>query len=230
MSKKETEEKGVKATDEGFATVQLGLNRFELFFEKHQKSVAVCFAAIIVVLALGWLVKTQYLNPLAEEAQKEIFNAQYYFEADSFKLALEGDGINSGFLDIIDNYSSTTAGELAGYYAGVCYLQLGDYENAKKYLGGYSSDDEILTTMAIGLVGDAEVELGNDEAAIAQFKKAANKGNKVTAPIFLEKLGAMYEKQGKADDAVAAYQQIKDNYPASLQAQVVDKLIQSVKR
>lgn len=227
---KETEEKEVKSAEEGFATVQQGLNRFELFFEDHQKAIGIGFAAVIVIIALGWLVKTQYLNPLADEAQKEVFNAQYYFEADSFKLALEGDGINSGFLDIIDNYSSTAAGKLATYYAGVCYLHLGDYENAKKYLKDYSSDDEILSTMAIGLVGDAEVELGNDDAAISQFKKAVAKGNKVTAPIFLEKLGVMYEKQGKADDAIAAYQQIKDEYPTSAQAQVADKLIQSVKK
>ncbi|MCI5777201.1 MAG: tetratricopeptide repeat protein [Bacteroidales bacterium] len=229
MSKQETEEKSVKATEEGFATVQQSLNKFELFFEDHQKAIGIGFIAVIVVIALGWLVKTQYLNPMQEEAQKEIFQAQYYFEADSFNLALNGDGMNCGFLKIIDEYSSTKAGKLATYYAGVCYFRLGDYDNAKKFLSQFSSDDEILSTMAIGLIGDAEVELGNDDAAIAQFKKAADKGNKVTAPIFLEKLGVMYEKQGKADEAVAAYTKLKD-YPMSAQAQMADKLINSVKK
>ncbi len=230
MSKqKDIEEKNVKATDEGFATVQQGLNKFELFFEDHQKAIGIGFIAIIVVIALGWLVKTQYLNPLQDEAQKEIFQAQYYFEADSFNLALNGDGINSGFLKIIDNYSSTKAGKLANYYAGVCYFKLGDFTNAKKYLADFSSDDDILNTMAIGLIGDVEVEMGNLDAAIAQFKKAADKGNKVTAPIFLEKLGAVYEKQGKTDDAVAAYNKLKD-FPTSSQAQLADKLINSIKK
>lgn len=230
MSKQQdTEEKNVRATEEGFATVQQGLNRFELFFEDHQKAIGICFAVIIVAIALGWLVKTQYLNPLQDEAQKEIFQAQYYFEADSFNLALNGDGNSNGFLQIIDNYSSTKAGELANYYAGVCYLHLGDFEKAKKYLSDYSSDDEILSTMAIGLIGDAEVELGNLDAAASQFKKAAAKGNKVTAPIFLEKLGAVYEKQGKAAEAVDTYTKLKD-YPMSSQAQLADKLINSVKK
>ena len=229
MSKQETEEKNVKATEEGFATVQQSLNKFELFFEDHQKGIGIGFLVIIVAIALGWLIKTQYLNPLQDEAQKEIFQAQYYFEADSFNLALNGDGINSGFLKVIDEYSGTKAGQLARYYAGVCYFKLADYDNAKKYLAELSSDDEVLQTMAIGLIGDAEVELGNDDAAIAQFKKAADKGNKITAPIFLEKLGVMYEKQGKPDDAIAAYTKLKD-YPKSAQAQLAEKLINSVKK
>ncbi|MBQ2321443.1 MAG: tetratricopeptide repeat protein [Bacteroidales bacterium] len=229
MSKQETEEKNVKATEEGFATVQQSLNKFELFFEDHQKGIGIGFLVIIVAIALGWLIKTQYLNPLQDEAQKEIFQAQYYFEADSFNLALNGDGINSGFLKVIDEYSGTKAGQLARYYAGVCYFKLADYDNAKKYLAEFSSDDEVLQTMAIGLIGDAEVELGNDDAAIAQFKKAADKGNKITAPIFLEKLGVMYEKQGKPDDAIAAYTKLKD-YPKSAQAQLAEKLINSVKK
>lgn len=229
MSKQETEEKNVKATEEGFATVQQSLNKFELFFEDHQKGIGIGFLVIIVAIALGWLIKTQYLNPLQDEAQKEIFQAQYYFEADSFNLALNGDGINSGFLKVIDEYSGTKAGQLARYYAGVCYFKLADYDNAKKYLAEFSSDDEVLQTMAIGLIGDAEAELGNDDAAIAQFKKAADKGNKITAPIFLEKLGVMYEKQGKPDDAIAAYTKLKD-YPKSAQAQLAEKLINSVKK
>lgn len=229
MSKQETEEKNVKATEEGFATVQQSLNKFELFFEDHQKGIGIGFLVIIVAIALGWLIKTQYFNPLQDEAQKEIFQAQYYFEADSFNLALNGDGINSGFLKVIDEYSGTKAGQLARYYAGVCYFKLADYDNAKKLLAEFSSDDEALQTMAIGLIGDAEVELGNDDAAIAQFKKAAEKGNKITAPIFLEKLGVMYEKQGKPDDAIAAYTKLKD-YPQSPQAQLADKLINSVKK
>lgn len=226
---KEIEEKQVKATDEGFAQVQNSLNRFELFFENYQKPIAIGFVALIVIFALGWVYKTQVVEPNKKEAQAQVFQAQYYFEADSFALALNGDGINSGFLQIIDEYSSTPAGELACYYAGVCYLNLGEYENAKKYLSDFSSDDEILNSYAVGLIGDAEVELGNDEVAISQFKKAVGMKNKVTAPVFLEKLGNLYEKLGKTDEAVAAYQSIKDEYPMSPVAQGVEKYINAVK-
>lgn len=226
---KDIEEKKAEATEEGFATVQNSLNRFEQFFEDNQKAIGFGFLAIIVIIGLGWLYKTQISDPNKVEAQGDMFSAQYYFEADSFRLALDGDGINSGFLKVIDEYGSTTAGKLACYYAGVCYLNLGEYENAKKYLGDFSSDDEILNSYAAGLIGDAEVELGNEDAAISQFKKAIAFKNKVTAPVFLEKLGNVLEKQGKADEAIAAYQQIKDEYPMSPIAQGVDKYINSVK-
>ncbi len=227
---KEIEDKQSKATEEGFASVQEGLNSFELFFENHQKGIIIGFCALIVVCALGWIFKTQYIEPNKQEAQAEIFQAQYYFEADSFALALNGDGTNAGFLSVIDEYSSTPAGKLACYYAGVCYLNLGEFENAKKYLSDFSSDDEILNTNAIILIGDAEVELGNDDAAVSQFKKAAAKENKVASPVALEKLGNLYEKLGKADEAIAAYQQIKDDYPQSPVAMGIEKYINSVKK
>lgn len=227
---KNIEEKQDKVAEEGFASLQNGLNRVEQFFEDNQKPIGIGFLAIIVVFALGWLYKTQYVEPQKSEAQAQMFFAQYSFEADSFRLALDGDGMNPGFLTIIDEYSSTPAGNLARYYAGVCYLHLGEYDNAKKYLNDFSSDDQILNSYAVGLIGDAEVELGNEAAAISQFQKAVKFGNKVTAPVFLEKLGNLYEKQGKAEEAVAAYQQIKDDYPMSPIAQGIDKSINSVKK
>lgn len=229
MSKETEEKKQAQATEEGFASVQNGLNSIEQFFEDNQKPIGIGFIVLVALIALGWIFKTQYIEPQKKEAQAEMFYAQYNFEADSFRLALEGDGMNSGFLKIIDDYSSTPAGNLARYYAGVCYLHLGEFENAKKYLSDFSSDDDVLNSYAIGLIGDAEVELGNDDAAIAQFKKAIAEGNKVVAPIFLEKLGNLYEKLGKTDEAVKAYQQIKDDYPMSPVAQGVDKFINAVK-
>lgn len=223
-------EKNEQATEEGFASVQNGLNTIEQFFEDHQKPIGIGFLALVVVIALGWLFKSQYLEPQKKEAQAEMFFAQYNFEADSFRIALDGDGMNSGFLKIIDEYSSTPAGNLARYYTGVCYLRLGEFENAKKYLSDFSSDDEILNSYAVGLIGDAEVELGNNDAALSKFKKAVSMGNKVTAPVFLEKLGNLYEKLGQPDEAVKAYQQIKDEYPLNPIAQSVDKYINAVKR
>ena len=227
---KNIEEKQDKVAEEGFASLQNGLNRVEQFFEDNQKPIGIGFLATIVLFALGWLYKTQYVEPQKSEAQAQMFFAQYSFEADSFRLALDGDGLNPGFLTIIDEYSSAPAGNLARYYAGVCYLHLGEYDNAKKYLNDFSSDDQILNSYAVGLIGDAEVELGNEAAAISQFQKAVKFGNKVTAPVCLEKLGNLYEKQGRAEEAVAAYQQIKDDYPMSPIAQGIDKSINSVKK
>ena len=154
---KETEDKDAMQVEEGFNDVQNALGKAEQFLEDHQKAVGFSVLAVVAVVAIVWLFRSYYIQPREAEAQKEMFAAQYYFEADSFKLALEGNGLNSGFLNVIDEYSSTKAGELATYYAGVCYLRLGEFENAKKYLSDYSGDDEYISTFAIGLVGDAEL-------------------------------------------------------------------------
>ncbi len=219
------ENKAEQEAEKYLKSGEQALTRTEQFLENNQKSIAIGAVAIIALLAIVWIVNSLYVQPRKGEAQKEIFNAQYYFETDSFRLALEGDGQSLGFLDIIDQYGSTPAGNLAGYYAGVCYLHLGDFEQAKNYLKSFSSDDEILNVFAKGLVGDAEAELGNNAAAIAAYQKAANSGNKIASPIFLIKLGALYEAEGNETKAKEAYQQVKDDYPTSAQAVLADKYL-----
>ncbi len=216
-------------TEKGFENVEVALTKSEQFVEKNQKTIVVVATAILALVLIIWGINTWLLAPQRAEAQSEIYNAQYYFEADSFALALNGDGMAPGFLDIIDEYGSTPAGNLAQYYAGVCYLNLGEFDNAKKYLKAYSSDDEILTTMAQGLVGDAEVELGNNEAAIAAYKKAIAGKNEITAPIFLMKLGELQATLNNAKEARASFEQVKTDYPTSIFADQAEKYMLSVK-
>lgn len=218
-----------KQTEKGFQDVEVALTKSEQFIEKNQKGIVIVALATIAVVAIVWLVNTMYIAPNKVAAQKEIFNAQYYFEQDSFKIALEGDGLNYGFLKVIDEYGSTPAGQLASYYAGVCYLNLGEYENAIKYFKSFSSDDETLNSFALGLIGDAESQRGNIDEAISSYKKAINKNDKVTAPIFLMKLGALYENNSKVEEAKKCYNEIKENYSTSIQASAAEKYLSSVK-
>ncbi|MDO4462139.1 MAG: tetratricopeptide repeat protein [Bacteroidia bacterium] len=208
--------------------VEVAVSRLEQRIEQNQNTILTVAAIILVVIAGVWAYISLYQEPLKKEAQASIFNAQYYFEVDSFQLALNGDGINDGFLQVIDNYGSTPAGELAKYYAGICYLNLGQFAEAKDMFKSFSSDDETLNTMALGLVGDAESELGNAEAAISAYKKAANNGNEIASPLFLKKLGDAYRAAGNKAEAKAAYQTIKDNYSRSNVAREVEKYLATV--
>jgi len=76
--------------------------------------------------------------------------AQKYFEQDSLNKALNGDGQNPGFLDIIDEYSMTNASNLANYYTGLIFLKQGKYQDAINYLEKFDSDDEFVGPMATG--------------------------------------------------------------------------------
>jgi tetratricopeptide (TPR) repeat protein len=211
--------------DAGFENVESALTRSEQFIEDNQKIISIVALAIIVLVGGYWGVKKLVFQPREKKAQSEMFFAQHYFEADSFKLALNGDGTNAGFLEIIDDFGSTKAGELSHYYAGICYLNLGEYQNAIKHLEKFSTDEEILSAMAVGATGDAYLESGNKDKAISLYKKASNIKNEMTAPYFLMKLGMLYEENGKNSDAVKTYQTIKDEYQNSAEARQVDKYL-----
>lgn len=224
-----SDNKKEQQVEKGLENVEQTLGKTEQFIERNQKSIMIGALAVILVFAIIWMAKILYMEPMAEEAQSNMFNAQYYFEQDSMRLALEGDGMNAGFLQIIEEYGSTPAGNLACYYAGVCYLKTGDYENAKKYFKAFSSDDDMLSSFAEGLYGDAESQLGNNSEAISAYKNAVAKGHTLVAPIYLMKMGALYESMGNSAEAKACYDKVKTLYPRSMQAASAEKYSLSVK-
>ncbi len=184
--------------------------------------------AIIVIVGGFWAFKKLYMHPLEQEAQKNIFVAQQYFEKDSFNMALNGDGMNPGFLEIIDLYGITDAGNLAKYYSGISYLHLGDFDNALSYLKDFSTKEPMLLATSQGATGDAYLETGNNKEAIKWYKKASDLDNQLTAPLYLFKLGLLYEQTGEKENALIAYNKIKNDYSNSFEARQIDKYITRV--
>jgi tetratricopeptide (TPR) repeat protein len=174
----------------------------------------------------------QYIQkPQEAEAQEMIFMAQKYFEQDSLRLALNGDGPNMGFIDIADEYGSTKAGNLANYYAGVCYLNMGDFENAIVYLDEFNGKDEILSVVAKGAIGDAFLELNQPEEALEYYTKASkvNK-NEFVIPIYLQKAAQTAEILNDYNAALGFYKRIKNEFPESREASDIDKQIAYVEK
>jgi TolA-binding protein len=158
-------------------------------------------------------------------AQNEMFQAVYYFEADSLDKALNGDGNNLGFLQIIDEFGITDAANLANYYAGVSYLKQGKYELARLYLEDFSSSDLLIQARAYSLVGDAFMEEENFDEAARFYNKAANyKPNKFFSPAYLMKEALAYEKLNQSDKAREAYDKIITQYWESPEYQNARKL------
>ena len=213
-------------TDKQFAQIEETLSRTEQYIEDNQKSLVVIVVGIIVIIALYLSFTNFYLEPLEEEAHADMYMAEMYFEKDSFNLALNGDGQFLGFLDIADEYSLTNAGNLANYYAGLCYLHTAQYEDAIEYLSDFSSDDIILSTLALGCIGDAYLELEEDSKALKYYEKAAeNNDNEFTTPRYLMKQANILEMNEEFEDALEIYNQIKEDYSKSQIAQDIDKYI-----
>ncbi len=223
MSKKKQKE---KHTQQQFENIEESLSRSEEFIAEHQKLLTI-IVAILVIIVLGFFgVKKYYLQPKEKEAQEQIYPAQHYFQADSLDKALYGDGNNLGFVDIAKTYSITTAGNLANYYAGICFLKKGNFDNAIKYLKNFDSDDELVGPMAKGALGDAYLEKGEKAKAVSSYMDAANlQDNDFTSPMFLLKAGEVDEMLGNYNEAIKAYKRIKQDYFKSQEARNIEKYI-----
>ena len=200
------------------------LTRSEQFIEKNQKSLTIIIVAILVIVSVYFGYKRFYLAPMEKEAQSQIYAAEYNFEKDSFKLALNGNDNDLGFLDIADKYSVTKTGNLAHYYAGICYRQLGEYQKAIDHLKKFDAGDLLVTPVAYGAIGDCYVELSQLKDGAKFYEKAANYSeDEFTAPIFFKKAGMVYEELKENEKALKLYTIIKEKYPKSQEAREIEK-------
>ena len=217
-----------------FSTLDETASKTEDFVAKNQNIIIGVVGAIALVL-VGYLAYQKFVAaPKEDEAATEMFQAQQYFQqatdgiaSDSlYKLSLKGAEGKFGFVDIADNYSGTDSGNLANYYAGIAYLNIGKYIEAIEYLGKFKSDDIVLSALAKGAIGDAYSQNNQPKEALANYVKAveANK-NDFTTPRFLLKAGKTALALGNKEDALKYFTDIKDNFDASPEAASVDVLI-----
>lgn len=214
------------------AAIGEAVTKTESFFENNSKLV-ICVLVCIFVLAGAIYGYHKFVSePRIEKAADMISEAQYRFEAANpdYEVALNGDENGAGFLDVIDAYGSTPAGNLAKHYAGICYLHLGDLDAAAEYLAKYSPvkglPGQIINAQNLGLQGDIAVEQGDYAKAAKLFAKAVKASdNSYTAPLYLRKQGLALQALGKHNEAVAAFRTILTNYPSSSEARDAEKLI-----
>lgn len=186
-------EKHKSQTEDPEVAIQSAIGRVEGFIMNNGRSLLT--ALIVVVVVVGGFFGYKYLisGPRAEKAAAMMFVAEQQFAVDSFALALNGDGNFAGFLEVIDRYGSTDEGNLARHYAGICYLRLGEYQQALDYLKEYSAStksvpEALLAAQNCGLQGDAYAQLENYAEAVRMYEKAvAASDNSLSAPYYLKR-------------------------------------------
>ena len=211
--------------------VEDALTQSEAFLIKYKNAIIGGVVAVIIIVAGFIMYKNLYAEPREEKAQAALFKGQEYFEQDAFEQALNGDSIGyTGFLKVADDYSGTKAANLAKAYAGICYAELGKYEEAVKMLDSFNGKDQMVAPAILGAAGNCYAQLGQLDKAASTLLSAADKAdNNTLSPIFLIQAGEILVKQGKYDDAVNAYTKIKDKYFQSYQAMDIDKYIEQAK-
>ena len=225
MAKKE-----FKKEEQNLENVQEALNTTSAWIEANQNKLTWAITAIVVVVLAVIAVNTYVLTPKAQEANNENAKAVVYFTQGNYELALNGDDAECiGFDAIANDYKCSKAGKLAALYAGVCYYQLGDYAAAAEYLSKFNAKDLNVEPAALQLLGDAYVNMEEYGKAAKAFAAAAKSGNDLIAPMSLKKLGFVQMELGNNVAALKAFETIENEYPASLEAQDIEKYIAIVK-
>lgn len=223
MAKKNHE---FKKQDEQLQDVNEALTGAGKWIEDNSNLISWVVAGIAIVVMAVIALNQYVFKPKALEASNENAKAVVYFMAGDFDKALNGDDAECiGFEAVANEYKLYQQGELAALYAGICYYEKGEYEQAAEYLKRFSADDLNIEPAACQLLGDAYVELQEYDKAAKAFEAAAKSGNEVIAPMSLKKAGIVYLHEGKKAQAKRAFEVIKSAYPASQEAQDIDKYI-----
>ena len=208
------------------------------FWEDYNKPVTYIGSAIIILFAAWMVYKYMFKIPKEEKADKIVFVTQKYFTdftnaTDSAKIllatkVLNGDGTNPGALKIINQYSGTPAANLCEYYAGACYLHLGQFAKSMQYLKNFDANGATqIESRSLGMLGDASAELNKNDDALNYYKKAAtvNEKDEFTSSEFLFRAALFAQSTGKTKEAIDLFKKIKTDYPLSQKASDVDRYL-----
>ncbi|MSP85593.1 MAG: hypothetical protein EXR18_07215 [Flavobacteriaceae bacterium] len=217
-----------------FNSLDQTASKTEEFVAKNQK-VIFGIVAVIALLTVGYVLFQKFFaEPKEDTAATEMFLAQQNFQkatdgtkSDSlYNLALKGSEGKFGFVDIASKYEGTDAGNLANYYAGIAYLNIGKHDEAISYLEKFKSDDMVLSALAIGAIGDAHSQKNQPKEAL-EFYIIASETNKneFTTPRFLLKAGQTALGLKNKVDALKYFTEIKEKYEATPEAANIDVLI-----
>lgn len=210
--------------NENAEAVVEAVSKTEQFFNKNAKLLSIIAAAAVVVCVAVFCWYKFVYQPNVDEALGQMAFAEENFRTADYETALNGDGNDLGFAQIIDEYGSK-AGKAVYFYAGVCELQLGNFEQAVRYLESYKGKDAILAARAKACIGDAYIGLEEYGKALEYFVKAAETADNMYAAGYLLKAGMTAEKLGENEKALSFYNTIKDQYPQSMQGYDIDKYI-----
>lgn len=207
--------------------VEEALSSSEAYIIKNKKTIIGVIIALVVIIGGYALYRNYVAVPKEQKASTMLAKGQEYFSMGQYEIALNGDSLNyKGFAKIASEESGTDAANLANAYAGLCLAQTGKYEEAIPYLQKFSGDDQMVAPSVKGALGNCYAHKGDLEKAASLLVEAANETDSHSlSPIFLLQAGEIYEKLGKNEEAIKAYQTIKDKYFNSYQAYEIDKYI-----
>ena len=200
-----------EAEKENFVTKTLA------FFNKYQNIIYGVIIGLLVIACAIIAFNRFYIQKKNAEASAQIVRPISLFmlgDTTSLNLALEGDDENDGFLTIASDYKLTRTANTANYYAGLTYLKLGQKDEAMDYLKKFKKKENVLWYACQMTIGDLYDDQGDEASAIKYYEKASKSKDPLFTPTALFKLGQMYERQEKWNEALKAYKEIENRFYA----------------
>ena len=198
------------------------------FYEKNKNAIIYGVGGVLLIIVAVICIYQYIIVPRNNKASESIFYAEQAFMDGNYDKALNGDGVNKGFLSVIDEFGSTKAGNIACLYAAKCYAATEKYQEAIDMLDNFDGcGDAMISPAAIALKGNCYAELGENEKAADLLLQAAKKAdNNTISPVCLLQAGQIYVSLGQNDKALECYQQIKSKYQQSSIYYEIDKYIE----
>ena len=221
-----TVNKDKKEKKDNLMQVDSWFTKLEQWYETNRKKISVVSTVVLVVILLCIYLGVFWMPKRQQKAELDIFKAEQYFAQDSLQQALNGDGVYDGLLTVASRYRCTKTANRARYEIGICYLQMGDFEQAIKYLKKFKGKDKLVSVQALGSIGDAYMELNNLDKALTYYKKAAKKNpNDLLTPRYLYRAGLVCEKKGDWKAAAKLYEEMRHAYPNAMETMDIEKRI-----
>ena len=218
-----------KKEKDSLVQVDTFLIKIEKWYETNKKAINYISTALLVVVLLCVYLGVFWAPKRQQKAETAVFKAEQYFAQDSLQQALNGDGVYDGLLDVASKYRCTKTGNRARYEIGICYLRMGQYEDAIKYLKKFKKKDKLVSVQALGSIGDAYVELNDLDKAMTYYRKAVKLNpNELLTPRYMYRAGLVCEKQGDWKAAGKFYDELKHAYPNAYEVMDIEKRIEYV--
>lgn len=201
-------------------------SRFVHFYNQNKAAVLGGGTAIVltILLVIGYVF---YSAQQEREAEVLLGVAEQFMMNGDFERALYGDddALTLGFVQIARNYSRTSSGNLANYYAAVAEFELGNFEAAIDFIKQFNPPSGILGVAPLMMHAIILSELERfDEAALA-FERAAEWDiNNSTTPRGLFEAALAHRKTGNTRQALINLNRILDEFPNSQQAVNAERL------
>lgn len=189
------------------------------FVQKNGKMIIIASVAVIILVGLILLFNANSKKNEANAA-KALARIEQYYTRGEYQTALHGNDTLPlvrgekviGLVSIINEYSSTSAGNRAMLYAADSYYMLGKYSEAKNYYEkAIKSSIDVIKIGGLAGTAACDEKMGKIKEASEGYLKAANIiDDDVMKMRYLYFAGLCNEKSGNSEEAIKIYRSIVD--------------------